>query len=568
MIDLIEKTNAVKTSRKNAVNHVDAENVTALYERLSRDDDMEGESNSITNQKSFLEAYAQEHGFTNCHHYTDDGYNGGDFDRPCWQHMIADIEAGIVKTVLVKDMSRVGRNYVETGFYTEVYFAKMGVRFIAINNGIDNANPDSTEFSGILNIMNDWYLRDQSKKIRLAAQQKGKSGKPLSYNPCFGYVKDPADKNHWIVDPDAAETVRRIFELAAAGMSQLKICRTMVQEQRVTPGYYRAQQSPNGFGKQYADKLPYRWDTKMLCRIVRRREYLGETVNFKTSQPEYRAKAIYNPPEKQMIFPNTHEALVDPETWQAAQRIFHPEMANTSTYEPCVFNGMMVCGECGSPMLFHRYKAREEINDFCCRTHKKSAGYGQRLCTHNAIRVSVIYEIVHEVIRTVSQYAITDEDGFRHRLEKEAKLSQPDNLKQLAKQLRSKEKRIAELEHLLKKLYEDYALGRITEERFDKLSASYEQEEATLRKSLATDQDHIRETQSKADRTEQFLALVKKYRDCTEVTDEMIRAFVDKIVVHRTISLVPGQRTRQIEVHLNFIGQFNIPAKGMENKNE
>lgn len=469
MLDLIEKKNEFKASGKNAADHAAVENVTALYERLSRDDDIEGESNSITNQKSFLEAYAREHDFTNCCHYTDDGFSGGDFDRPGWQKMIADIEAGIVKTVLVKDMSRVGRNYVETGFYTEIYFAKIGVRFIAINNGIDNANPDSTEFAGILNIMNDWYLRDQSKKIRLAAQQKGKSGKPLAYNPCFGYVKDPADKNRWIVDPEAAKTVQRIFELAAAGISQLEICRTMVQEQRVTPGYYRAQQSPNGFGKQFADKLPYHWDKKMIREIVRRREYLGETVNFKTSYPEFHAKQIRNPPERQMIFPNTHEAIVNPETWQAAQRTFHPEMSNASTGAPCVLAGLMICGECGVPMLFHRYAGHEEANDFVCRTYKTSATYDQRLCTHNSIRVSVVREIVKDVICTVSQYAITDEDGFRHRLEKEVKLSQPDNLKQLAKQLRSKEKRVAELEHLLKKLYEDYALGRITEERFDKL---------------------------------------------------------------------------------------------------
>ncbi len=568
MIDLIEKKNELKASGKNAANYAVVENVTALYERLSRDDDMEGESNSITNQKSFLEAYAREHDFTNCCHYTDDGFSGGSFERPGWQQMIADIEAGIVKTVLVKDMSRVGRNYVETGFYTEVYFSKMGVRFIAINNAIDNANPDSTEFAGILNIMNDWYLRDQSKKIRLAAKQRGKSGKPLSYNPCFGYVKDPLDKNHWIVDPEAAKTVQRIFELAASGMSQLNICRTMVREYRVTPGYYRAQQSPNGFGKQFADKLPYHWDKKMIREIVRRREYLGETVNFKTSYPEFHAKQIRNPLERQMIFPNTHEAIVNPETWQAAQRTFHPEMSNASTGAPCVLAGLMICGECGVPMLFHRYAGHEEANDFVCRTYKTSATYDQRLCTHNSIRVSVVREIVKDVICTVSQYAITDEDGFRHRLEKETKLSRPDNQKQLAKQIRSKEKRVAELEHLLKKLYEDYALGRITEERFDKLSASYEEEEATLRESLATDQEHISEAQSKADRTDQFLALAKKYRYCTEVTDEMIRAFVDKIVVHRTIRLAPGQRTRQIEVHLNFIGQFSIPSKGTEDKNE
>lgn len=228
--------------------------ITALYERLSRDDELEGESNSITNQKSYLQSYAEENGFTNCRHYTDDGYSGGNFERPGWKKLIADIDAGLVGAVIAKDMSRVGRNYVETGFYTEVYFAKMGVRFIAINNGIDNANPDSTEFAGILNIMNDLYLRDQSKKIRLAAKQKGKSGKPLAYNPCFGYVKDPADKNRWIVDPEAAKTVQRIFELAAAGISQLEICRTMIKEQRVTPGYYRARQSPNGFGKQFSDK--------------------------------------------------------------------------------------------------------------------------------------------------------------------------------------------------------------------------------------------------------------------------------------------------------------------------
>ena len=221
MFDLIEK----KSTTRGRTKVTDAP-VTALYERLSRDDEMEGDSCSIQNQKSLLEAYARDHGFTNCRHYTDDGYSGGNFDRPGWQQLLVDIEEGVVRTVLVKDMSRVGRNYVETGFYTEVYFAKMGVRFIAINNNIDNANPDSTEFAGILNIMNDWYLRDTSRKIKSAAQQKGKSGKPLATNPCFGYVKDPGDKNHWIVEPEAADTVRRVFELAASGMSQLKICRT------------------------------------------------------------------------------------------------------------------------------------------------------------------------------------------------------------------------------------------------------------------------------------------------------------------------------------------------------
>lgn len=564
MFDLIEKQNGRK-SRASA--KVDVEPITALYERLSRDDEQEGESNSITNQKSLLQTYAQERGFTNCRHYTDDGYSGGNFDRPGWQQLLADIEAGIVKAVLVKDMSRVGRNYVETGFYTEVYFGRMGVRFIAINNNIDNSNPDSTEFAGILNIMNDWYLRDMSRKIRSAAQQKGKSGKPLTTHPCFGYVKDPADKNHWLIDPEAADTVRRIFELAASGMSQLKICRTMVQEKRVTPGYYRAQREPDGFGKRYASCQPYNWVRRMVCKLVGRREYLGNTVNFKTCHPEYRSKPVRVPVEDQLVFEGTHEAIVSPEIWQAAQRIFHPEMSSAPG-TPCVLNGLIICGECGVPMMFHRMTRNEEYNDFVCRTHQKSAAYEERLCTHNSIRVTVIREIVRDTLRTVNRYAIADEDGFRRRLAQEAATYQPDDRKQMTKQIREKEKHIARLEHLLKKLYEDYALGHIPEERFDKLSAQYEQEEAILKAELADDQARLNEVQTASAQTDKYLALARKYRDCTEVTDDMILAFVEKIVVYRTIRPAKGQSTRQIEVHLNYIGQFPIPTEGMENENE
>ena len=564
MFDLIEQQNGRK-SRASA--KADVEPITALYERLSRDDEQEGESNSITNQKSLLQTYAQERGFTNCQHYTDDGYSGGNFDRPGWQQLLADIEAGIVKTVLVKDMSRVGRNYVETGFYTEVYFARMGVRFIAINNNIDNDNPDSTEFAGILNIMNDWYLRDQSRKIRSAAQQKGRSGKPLTYNPCFGYVKDPKDKNHWLIDPEAADTVRRIFELAASGKSQLSICRTLVQEKRVTPGYYHFQHSPDGVGKQHTNRQPYNWDTRMLSKLVQRREYMGDTVNFKTCVTEYRGKRVSVPAEEQLVFPGTHEAIVDEETWQAAQQIFHPEMSNRPG-KPCVLNGLMVCGECGVPMKFHRMTGHEENSDYICRTHKKSAAYEERLCTHNSIRVTVIREIVRDTLRSVNRYAIADEEGFRRRLAQEAAAYQPDDRKQLAKVIREKEKHIARLEHLLKKLYEDYALGHIPEERFDKLSAQYEQEEATLKAELADDQARLNNVQTASAQTDKYLALARKYRDCTEVTDDMILAFVEKIVVYRTIRPAKGQRTRKIEVHLNYIGQFPIPTEGMENENE
>ena len=534
-------------------------NATALYERLSRDDELGGESNSITNQKIFLEHYAREQGFTGCRHYTDDGYSGGNFDRPGWKQLIADIENGIVKTVIVKDMSRVGRNHIETGFYTEVYFAKMGVRFIAVNNGIDNANPDSTEYAGILNIMNEWYLKDQSRKMRSSAQLRGRSGKPLAGHPCFGYMKYPADKHHWLVDPEAAQTVQRIYELAASGLSQVQICRTLAREQCVTPGYYHAQHDPNGFGKRFANKQPCQWATRMICQIIKRREYLGETVNFKTSAPEYRAKRIFIPPEQQMIFTDTHEPIVSEELWQAAQRIFHPEMSGNTVRSRSVLCRLMICGECEKPMTLHTKSHDEGNNEFICSTHKKSEGYAERLCTHNAIRISVVKDIVGNVIQTVSRYAITDEEGFRRALAKQAQQVQPDLQKRISRQIRAREKRIAELEHLLKKLYEDYALGRITETRFERLSASYEQEEAQLKESLITEKAQLAEAQKEADRTEQFLALARKYRDCTEITDDMIRAFVEKIVIRKTVRSADGQKTRQIEVHLSFIGQFVLP---------
>ena len=536
-------------------------NITALYERLSRDDEQANESLSIINQKSYLAEYDARNGFANYRHYTDDGYSGGSFDRPGWKLLIADIENGIVKTVIVKDMSRVGRNHIETGFYTEVYFARMGVRFIAVNNGIDNTNPDSTEYAGILNIMNEWYLKDQSRKMRSAAKIRGKSGKPLAGHPCFGYMKDPADKNHWLIDPEAAQIVRRIYELAASGLSQVQICRTLAREQCVTPGYYHAQHDPNGFGKRFANQQPYQWATRMICQIIKRREYLGETVNFKTSAPEYRAKRIFIPSEQQMIFTDTHEPIVSEELWQAAQRIFHPEMSGNAVRSRSVLCGLMICGECGKPMTLHTKSHDEGNNEFICSTHRKSEGYAERLCTHNAIRISVIMDIVRNVIQTVSRYAVTDEEGFRRALAKQAQQAQPDLQKQIRRQIHAREKRIAELEHLLKKLYEDYALGRITETRFEKLSASYEQGEEELKESLITEKAQLAEAQKEADRTEQFLALARKYRDCAEITDDMIRAFVEKIVVHKTVRSADGQKTRQIEVHLSFIGQFVLPQE-------
>lgn len=367
------KSSCFKTDRR--ANTVFAD-VTALYERLSNDDRQEGESNSIINQKALLENYAVEHGFANIRHYTDDGYSGGDFDRPGWEQLIHDIEAGIVKTVIAKDMSRIGRNHIETGFYTELFFPKMGVRFIAINNNVDSDDPASMEFTGFMNILNEWYLRDASRKVRSAAQLKGKSGRPLAANPCFGYVKDPQNKDHWLVDPEAAETVKRIFQLAAEGRSRPEICRTMVAEKRYTPGYYRLVNDPDGFGRQYQGLDPFRWGPSKIEKILERREYLGETVNFKTSYPDYHAKQRENPPDKWMTFPGMHEAIVDPETWAKAQRTHRqiriaPRETIRHPLKDCLF-----CSRCGQPLFYHRCLKEPQSNSFLCRTYRNAKKYG------------------------------------------------------------------------------------------------------------------------------------------------------------------------------------------------
>ena len=303
-------------------------NITALYERLSRDNEQVGESNSITNQKAYLENYAQQHGFSNCRHYTDDGYSGGNFERPGWKRLIADVEAGKVSTVIAKDMSRVGRNYLETGYYTEVYFRQYHVRFLALANGIDSADPNSSEFAPILNIMNEWYLRDQARKASAAIRLKASSGKPITTVPPFGYVKDKANKDHWLVDEEAAQTVHLIFELAASGMIPSKIARRLQEANIDTPGFYhlhhKRRESVGTASRTVYPRenmRPYDWRVDQVQKILRREEYKGCTVNLRTAKPDQWTKAQLRPKEEWFVFENTHEAIVDVALWERAQQV-------------------------------------------------------------------------------------------------------------------------------------------------------------------------------------------------------------------------------------------------------
>ena len=337
------------------------EKITALYERLSRDDDVAGDSNSILNQKRYLESYAKQRGYTNIVHYTDDGWSGGNFERPDWKRLVADIEAGKVAHLLCKDLSRIGRNYLQTDFYTEIMFRQYGVHFIAVANNIDSEEQDSGEFAPFLNIMNEWYLRDQSKKVAAAYRVKGKAGKPTSNSAIYGYKKDPEDKDHWLVDAEAATVVRRIFRLVVEGHGPYEISKMLTAEQVECPGYYlakkRAKKKKQGkkSGTSMLDKnRPYDWYGNTVSTLLERPEYMGHTVNFRSSKKSYRDKRVKNAPEDWLIFENTHEAIVDPETWQLAQQVKRTVRRTDTTGVANPFTGLVFCADCGAKMYNHR----------------------------------------------------------------------------------------------------------------------------------------------------------------------------------------------------------------------
>lgn len=540
--------------------------ITALYERISREDALR-DADSIGHQKAYLEQVAKELGFDNCRHYTDDGWSGGTFDRPGWKQMIADIEAGQVGVVLVKDMSRIGRDYLQTGFYTEVFFARHHVRFIAVDSHVDNQAGDSNEFAPLLNVMNEMYLHDQSRKVSIAFRVKGMSGKPLMVTPCFGYTLDSEDKGHWIVESEAAETVRRAFALAAEGINPHRIAAILRSEQRMTPGAYFARLGMgNRCAIMKADTGPCDWHRGTVVTLLQKQEYLGKTVNFKTSKASYKAKRIRTRNAEQMVFEHTHEPLVDQETWDRAQTMLaqNSRSRKAPIYSP--FQHMVICARCGQPMYNIHYAQVLKTgtvchhDDFVCSTHRNTGNRQERGCIRNMISARILRALLAASIQSISRYALEQEEDFLLRLQKELRLSQPDQLKDLNKRIAVRTKRISELDRLLRKLYEDFALSRIPESRFDALSAEYEQEQAVLQAALAEDQQKAGSIQTSRENADRFMALVKRYQDCTEYPDEVLRQFVEKVVVHETQKDADGERSREIEVYMSFIGKFSVPS--------
>ena len=549
------------------------EKITACYERLSRDDELQGDSNSIINQKRYLEDYAASHGFKNCVHYTDDGISGGTFERPAWKRMLSDIEAGKVGIVLAKDMSRIGRDYLQTGFYTEVMFRERGVRFIAIGNGVDSADKSSSEFAPFLNIMNEWYLRDCSRKQCAAYQARGRAGKPTSNHALYGYKKDPADKHHWLIDEEAATVVKKIFHLSMNGKGTSEIASILRDEKIERPSYYMG---VRGQGTRKTDNDPnrrYDWSGTTVGGIISKPEYMGHTVNFRSYKESYKDKqAIKRPPEEWTIFENTHEAIVDKETWELAQQIRKTVKRTDTVGIANPLTGLLYCADCGAKLYNHRGRSQATkenrgidpisglypYDHYDCSTYALTCRRTEVECGSHYISTKALRTLILETIKMVSAYAIANEDEFVRKVREASEVKQKEEAANLKRKISKAKKRCAELDGLIKRLYESFVAGQLKEKRFELLSAEYEQEQAELEVTIAEDSAKLSEYAVDTERVDQFLAIAKKHTDFSVLTTPMIYEFIDKIIVHAP-DRSTGERTQEVEIYLKFIGKFDVP---------
>lgn len=538
--------------------------ITALYERLSRDDEMQGESNSIKNQKKYLEDFARKNGFRNIRHFTDDGVSGTTFEREGFQKMIAEVEAGNVDTVIVKDMSRFGRNYLKVGFYTEILFPEKGVRFIAINNGVDSETQGENDFTPFLNIMNEWYAKDTSKKIRTIFRAKMQEGKRVSPSVPYGYLRDPKDKQHLIIDEEAANVVRRIYQMTIEGHGKRDIARALTEDKILIPAAYAAEHCPeNNHSHGYAD--PYEWSCTAIGYILEKQEYMGHTVLGKTVTDNFKTKKRRKAkPEELIIFKNTHDAIIDEETWNNAQRLkgtVRREVKN-GTYKSRL-TGLLYCADCGAKLTYrspnsqHRQngKTYDADNCFCCRSYRQL----HTDCTMHYIKVSVVEELIKKAIHTVSSFAIENEEEFIRRLEVLSDFQVETAIKENKKALATAEKRVKELDGLIKKLYEGNVAGKIPDKHFERLLAEYDSEQGELEGRIEEIRNSIAEYEKNTLRTDKFMEVVRKYQDCEEITTPMLNEFIEKIIVHEA-DKSGGRlnRKQKVDIYFNFVGQIDL----------
>ena len=530
--------------------------ITALYPRLSHEDELQGESNSISNQKRILETYAKQNGFSNLRWYTDDGYSGANFQRPGFQAMLADIEAGKVGTVIVKDMSRLGRNYLQVGMYTEMIFPQKNVRFIAINDGVDSAQ-GANDFAPLRNIFNEWLVRDTSKKIKAVKRSKGMSGKPITSKPVYGYLMD--EDENFIIDEEAAPVVRQIYSLCLAGNGPTKIARMLTEQQIPTPGTLEYRRT--GSTRRYHPGYECKWATNTVVHLLENREYTGCLVNFKTEKPSYKLKhSIENPPEKQAVFENHHEPIIDRETWERVQELRKQRKRPNRYDEVGLFSGILFCADCGSVMYQQRYQTDKRKQDcYICGSYKKRTAD----CTAHFIRTDLLTAGVLSNLRKVTSYAAKHEARFMKLLIEQNEDGDRRRNAAKKKELEAAEKRIAELSAIFKRLYEDSVTGRISDERFTELSADYEAEQKELKERAARLREELSKAQEATANAEKFMNVVRRHTTIEELTPTLLREFVEKIVVHESVALDGKRRGKlrrqEIEIYYSFVGKVELP---------
>ncbi|WP_418486471.1 DUF4368 domain-containing protein [Dysosmobacter sp.] len=523
---------------------------TALYCRLSRDDDNEGDSNSIQHQKQILEKYAKDHSITNYKFYVDDGYSGTSFNRPGFQEMLADIEAGYVDCVIVKDMSRFGRNYLEVGMYTEIMFPDKDVRFIAINDGVDSARDDN-DFTPFRNIINEWYAKDTSKKIRAVFRAKGLSGKRLSTQTPYGYLK--GENGQLIEDTETAPVVRLIFRLAVEGNGPGKIARILREKQIVTPGTLEFHRT--GRTSRYNPEFPYQWHESTVVNILEQKDYLGNTYNFKTTKKSYKSKkVIRNPEEKQVVFENTHVALIDQETWDLVQKARQSRRRPTKMGDMGMFSGMVYCADCGNKLHLCRTKSWDRsLDNYVCGTYKRRRGE----CSAHYIRSTVLETLVLDNLQKVIAYVRDYENDFVQQVTENKAAEQMQMLSVSKRQMEQQMRRIAEIDNIIKRLYEDNLNGKLSDSRFSKMSADYEQEQRTLENSNAELKCMVDTCEEQSLNIKSFLKCVRKYTEPCELTPDMLHELVEKIIVCAP-DKSSGHRTQQIDIYYNFVGKIPL----------
>ena len=532
------------------------EKITPLYERLSRDDELQGESNSISNQKQMLEDFARRNGLPNPTHFTDDGISGTRFDRPGFLAMMEEVEAGRVEAIVIKDMSRLGRDYLKVGQVMEI-LRQRGVRLIAINDGVDSLKGDD-DFTPFRNIMNEFYARDTSRKIRSVFKSKGMSGKHLTGTVIYGYLWDEK-REHWLVDEEAAAVVRHIFALAMEGCGPYQIATKLSEEKIEMPAVHLARYG-EGVNKNKTFADIYCWSASTVVEILKKREYLGHTVNFKTRKHFKDKKSHYVDESEWTIFENTHEAIIDQETFDNVQRI----RGNARRYpdgfgEAHPLTGLMYCADCGGKMYVHRTYNGKRIPQYTCGQYSKYP-VGSLCATQHRIRADAVLTLIADTLRAIAEYSKNDRAEFIRTVQETQAAQQSADISRKRKRLTTAQKRAGELETLICKIYEDNALGRLPDARYEALDAQYAKEQDALHAEIAELEKSVMGYDQSRKSAEKFIALIDKYENFDTLTNTMLNEFVEKILIHERARKGSQDTTQEVEIYFNFVGRYIPPA--------